>query len=131
MKRSQGFTVIELLVVITVLLVGSYVFFSQKIAVDAAARDSQRKIAINAMYYSLEEVYYEKNGFYPAAIDSKTLRSVDPNLFTDPSGYKMGDSGANYSYSSTNCSLDGKCKSYTLRSQMEKEAEFVKTSRRN
>ena len=131
MKRSNGFTVIELLFVLAFVLVGSYVFFAQKISLDAVARDDQRKIAINAMYFSLEEVYYEKNGYYPAAIDSKTLRSVDPELFTDPDGYKLGDANANYSYNPLSCSLDGKCKSYTLKSFMEKEAEYTKTSRRS
>ena len=61
MKRN-GFTVIELLVVIAVLGVGCWLFFSEKMKLDAVQRDNQRKVAINAMYYSLEEYYYAKFG---------------------------------------------------------------------
>lgn len=131
MKRISGFTVIEVVVVLAFLITGAVIFFTQKATIDATARDDDRKIAINAMYYSLEEVYYEKNGYYPGEIDSKTLRSVDPALFTDPQGYVMGDPGANYSYNPTDCSLDNKCKSYTIRSKMEREGDYVKTSRRD
>lgn len=130
MNRRQGFTVIELLVVLVFLIGASVLFFTQKATVDAAARDDNRKIAINAMYYNLEEVYYETNKFYPQTIDSKVLRAMDPELFTDPDGYKMGDALANYHYEGINCSLDGKCKQYKLSADMENEATFVKDSRR-
>ncbi len=131
MKTKQGFTVIELMVVLAFLIVGAYVFFTQKATVDAAIRDDKRKVAINAMYYSLEEVFYQKNSYYPQTIDSKTLRSVDPELFTDPSGFAMTDPLAEYSYTPINCSIDAKCKSYTLRADLEREAEYIKTSRRS
>ncbi len=128
MKR-RGFTVIELLVVIVVLSIGSWLFFTERATVNAEQRDNTRKTAINAMYYNLEEVYFETNGYYPQSIDSKTLRAMDPALFTDPSGVKMGESGADYRYEATNCSTDGHCKSYSLRSSMEREADYVKTNR--
>ena len=67
MKRN-GFTVIELLLVIVLLSTGSWLFFSEKATVDASARDKQRKTAINAMYYGLEEYFYAKNGYSPASI---------------------------------------------------------------
>jgi type II secretory pathway pseudopilin PulG len=129
MTRTKGFTTIEVLVVLVLLLLGGWLFFSQKASFDAAARDSDRKVAINAMYYSLEEVYYQKNGYYPATIDSKTLRSVDPALFADPDGNKLGEQGSDYDYRPTNCSLDGQCKSYTLSAALEREADYEKTSR--
>ena len=119
---------IELLVVITVLTIGCLIFFLQKDQLDATERDYRRKIAINAMYYNLEEVYYEKNKSYPLNIDSKTLRAMDPALFTDPSGVKLGDPGATYRYEPTNCSGEA-CKSYSLRADLEREADFVKTNR--
>ena len=128
MKR-RGFTVIELLIVIVILGVGSWLFFSERSIVNAEQRDGTRKTAINAMYYNLEEVYYEKNSYYPQSIDSKTLRAMDPALFTDPTGVKLGDSGANYRYEPTGCTTSGQCKGYTLRSAMEREADYVKTNR--
>lgn len=129
MKHPRGFTVIELLVVIVLVALGSYVFYNEKSITDAVRRDSARKIAINAMYYNLEEVYYEKNGFYPATIDSKTLRAMDPGLFTDPRGVKLGESNSDYSYDGVGCSTDNKCDGYRLASTMEREAEFVKKNR--
>lgn len=130
MKR-RGFTVIELLVVIVILVVGGWLFFSEKARVDAVARDDTRKVAINAMYYNLEEVYYPKNGYYPSSIDSKTLRAMDPGLFTDPFGTSINDTGADYRYDPTGCTTDGHCTGYTLRAIMEREADFTKTNRNN
>ncbi len=129
MKRAHGFTVIELLVLIVLLSVGGWLFFTEKAAVEATQRDDTRKVAINAMYYALEEVYYEKNHFYPQTIDSKTLRSIDPALFTDPLGIKLGDSGSNYRYETSNCDTDGHCANYTLRADLEREDDYVKTNR--
>ena len=129
MKSSRGFTVIELLFVVIILGVASVFFFIQKGDVEAAARDDQRKTAINAMYYGLEEVYYTESGSYPRSIDSKTLPSVDPDLFTDPNGVKLGESDSDYLYKATDCDGDA-CKSYTLRTTLEAEDDFVKKSRR-
>ena len=129
MKSSRGFTVIELLFVVIILAVASVFFFIQKGDVEAAARDDQRKTAINAMYYGLEEVYYTEHGSYPRSIDSDTLPSVDPDLFTDPNSVKLGESDSNYQYKATDCDGDA-CKSYTLRTTLEAEDDFVKKSRR-
>lgn len=130
MKRVQhGFTVLELLVIIVILTVGSWLFFSEKARIDAVQRDSQRKMAINSMYYNLEEVYYEKNHYYPATIDSKTLRAMDPILFSDPAGIKLGDTGSDYRYNGIDCTTDGHCKRYELRTILEREDDYVKTNR--
>lgn len=128
MKRN-GFTVIELLVIIVLLGVGSWVYFTEKSRVDAVQRDAARKIAINAMYYNLEEVYFEKNGYYPNTIDSKTLRAMDPSLFTDPEGNKVGTASSDYRYTGKECGTNNHCKGYELRSSMEREADYVKTNR--
>ena len=55
--KQRGFTVIELMVVIVLLLVIGVVFLVQKNNIEVAARDDTRKIAINSIYYNLEEVY--------------------------------------------------------------------------
>jgi len=127
-KNSQGFTVIELIVAIVFVSAAATLLFIQRSSLEATHRDNQRKTAINAMYYNLEEVFYEKNGFYPSKIDSKTLRAMDPELFTDPDGTKMNSTGAEYHYDGLNCDND-KCKSYKLTADMEKEATYTKTSR--
>lgn len=126
---NRGFTVLELLILIVVLAIGSWLFFSEKARIDAVQRDSQRKVAINAMYYNLEEVYYEKNHFYPASIDSKSLRAMDTGLFTDPNDIKLGESDSDYRYTGKGCTTDGRCTGYELRASMEREADYIKTNR--
>ena len=129
MSTKRGFTVLEL--ILSIVFVGIFVvlFFLQKVNVDAMSRDEQRKIAINAMFYSLEEGYYKANGFYPETIFEHNLTTMDPNLFTDPFGINLGEEGSSYRYEPTNCQA-GQCKAYTLRAIMEKEDIYIKNSRR-
>lgn len=91
-KQSQqnGFTVIELIVVASILIAAGIVAFIQVNNINIANQNAQRKTAINSMYYALEEVYYKKNQGYPSSLKSSTLPSVDPGLFTDPDGFTLG-----------------------------------------
>lgn len=130
MKRANGFTVIELLVTIVFLAVIGTLFFIQKNNLQIASRDEQRKIAINTIYYGLEESFHAKNNYYPLSIDEKTLITVPSELFTDPFGVKIGDSASNYRYEPLNCT-EGKCKGYSLRTTLENESDFVKSNRTN
>lgn len=127
-KFSKGFTVIELVIVIAFLILGAVLFVSQKAQLDSIERDNYRKTALNAMYYNLEEVYYQQNQYYPAKIDSQTLKAMDPELFNDAQGVKLGDAKSEFRYEPKNCQ-DNKCKSYTLRADLEQEADFIKNSR--
>lgn len=127
-KQDQGFTIIELLVIIILIGAASVLFFVQKNNITIAARDQQRKTAINAMYYSLEEVYYPAHSYYPSTLDGAILPSVDPALFTDPNGIKLGGQTSNYRYEPTNC-INDQCKSYILRSTLDNEADFIKDSK--
>ncbi len=127
-RRSSGFTVVEVLVVVAVLIFASVLFFVQKNNLEVAARDTQRKTAINAMYYSLEEVYFKQNGHYPRTINESVLPSVEPSLFSDKNGVKIGESDSEYRYEPTNCT-DDNCTSYTLRASLENEADYIKTQR--
>ncbi|MEI7917778.1 MAG: type II secretion system protein [Candidatus Saccharibacteria bacterium] len=129
-KHSRGFTVIEILFVVVLIGAASIIFFIQKHNLSIVAQDNTSKTAINAMYYGLEEVFYPANQYYPQTISSSNLKSVDPSLFTDQNGIKLGAAGSTYTYSPTNCT-DGKCKSYTLKTTLNKEADYTKTSRNN
>ena len=128
MKSTRGFTVIELVIVVAVLAASSILFFIQKSSVESSGRDSERKTAINAMYYSLEEVYYKENKSYPRTLTTETLPSVDPELFTDPSGNKLGEADSDYRYTAIDCK-DDRCKGYKLTSQLDKEADYTKKNR--
>lgn len=128
--KQRGFTVLELLAVITLLVIIGAVFWSQKTNIETASRDDKRKTAINAMYYSLEEVYYATNKSYPKTLTSSTLPSVDEKLFKDPSGVSIEKSESDYSYEGKNCNGDS-CKSYALHAHLEHEADYEKESRNN
>ena len=129
-RTPHGFTVIELMLVIVLLAVASVLFFVQKNNLEIARRDETRKTAINAMYYSIEEVYFKTNGHYPRTIDTAILPSVEPSLFKDPSGVKIGEANSNYRYEPYNCDGDS-CKNYTLRTVLENEDDYIKTNRSN
>ena len=139
--KQRGFTVIELLVAIVFLAGAGTLFFVQKNNIQTAGRDEHRKTAINAMYFSLEEGFYAKNNYYPSTVNEKNLTTVDSALFTDPNSIKIGQTtvtqnsqtytvASDYRYEPTNCT-DSKCKSYTLRANLENEADYIKTSRHN
>ena len=128
MKRERGFTILELVVVIFFASLLLILFFLQKLNLDAMHRDEQRKEAINAMYYALEEGFHAKNGYYPENISEENLKVMDPSLFTDPSGINLGQEDSDYTYEAANCT-NGKCKEYTLKARMEKEDTYIKKNR--
>ncbi len=130
MNNRKGFTLLELIIVIAFASLAFVLFWTQKANVDAMNRDDARKIAINAMYYALEEGFYPANGFYPESISEDNLKVIDPALFTDPDGILLGHTGCDYYYEPANCE-DGKCKEYTLRADLEKEDTYVKKNRTN
>ena len=103
-------------------------FFVQKSNLDAMQRDDDRKTAINAMYYALEESFYPEHKYYPEFISEENIKVIDPALWTDPSGYNLGDSHSSYLYKAANCQ-DGKCKEYILKADLEKEDDYTKYNR--
>lgn len=128
MKRKNGFTVLEISIVglfATLLLI---LFFVQKSNVDAMNRDEDRKTAINAMYYALEEGFYAQNHYYPENISEENLKMIDPALWTDPLGFNLGTADSSYIYEPANC-VDGKCKEYILKAVLEKEDIYIKRNR--
>lgn len=128
MNKKPGFTVIEILTLVVFLTAVGIIFAIQRGDIAAKNRDDQRKVAINSIYYSLEEVFYRQHEFYPESISEENLPGVDPEIFTDPRGVVLGKNASNYRYEAKDCE-DGRCQSYTLRTTLEKEDDFIKESR--
>ena len=128
MNRKQGFTILEVIIVGVFASLLLIFFFIQKSNIDAMKRDEQRKTAINAMYYALEESFYKEHNYYPEQISEDNIKVIDPALWTDPLGINLGQTGSSYSYEAANCK-DGKCKEYTLKATLEKEDTYIKYSR--
>ncbi len=128
MNYKKGFTVLELIIVGVFAGLLLILFFTQKSNIDAMERDEDRKTAINAIYYALEEYYYPEHHYYPETISEENLPVIDPVLWTDPMGNNLGELGSSYSYEPANCK-DGKCKEYILKADLEKEDDYIKYHR--
>ena len=128
MKHTRGFTVLELIIAIVFLVIAGTIFFIQKRDLEVAGRDTQRKTAINAIYYNLEDIYYPAQQSYPEHLTADQLKGLDPNSLKDPSGKAVETEGSDFNYTPKDCQ-DNKCKSYTLTANLENEADYAKTSR--
>ena len=128
MKKQAGFTALELIVAIIILIAAGVIFLVQKNDIAAEHRDSDRKIAMNALYYNLEEVVHPALNGYPATLDAKQLKAMDSELLKDPNGITINEVGSDYHYEPSSCN-GNVCAHYTLRATLEKEAEFTKRSR--
>ncbi len=127
-RTVPGFTVIELIVALTVLLAAGFLFLVQKSDIQAQNRDAQRKTAVNAIYYNLEGIYYPAHQYYPASLGASELTGLDPAMLKDPAGKAVGDKNSTLRYEPQGCDGAGKCRGYTLRAILEKEAIFTKNS---
>ena len=128
MKKKQGFTILELIIVAVFASLLLIFFFVQKGSLDASKRDEDRKTAINAMYYALEESFYKEHNYYPETISEENITVIDPALWTDPFGLNLGDELSSYSYEPADC-FQGHCKEYTLKADLEKEDDYIKHNR--
>lgn len=126
--KQRGFTVLELIIAIVFVLIAGTVFYVQKRDLEVQARDAERKTAVNAIYYNLEDVYYAANKSYPEKLTPEALKGLDPGSLKDPEGVTIGEQNSDYSYHPKDC-MDGRCKSYSLRADLEHEADYVKSSR--
>ncbi|MBQ3353052.1 type II secretion system protein [Candidatus Saccharibacteria bacterium] len=126
--KKQGFTFLEIAIVAVFASLLVIFFLVQKSNIDAMERDEDRKTAINAMYYALEESFYKEHGYYPELISEDNIKVIDPALWTDPMGFNLGDPASSYSYEAANCH-NGKCKEYILKAILEKEDTYTKYNR--
>lgn len=126
--NKKGFTILEIIIVATFASLLFILFFIQQSNIDAMRRDEDRKTAINAMYYALEESFYKEHKYYPEFISEDNIKVIDPALWTDPNGHNLGDPESSYSYEAANCN-NGKCQEYTLKTTLEKEDTYAKYNR--
>lgn len=141
MKKSAGFTFIELSVVIVLFLSMSALFLYQKNTIEASSRDDRRRADINTLYHNLEKVYYATHNKYPAELNAKTLPALPEDTFKDPAGIVVNElrvdndlTGATtrstYTYEPTGCK-NNECSGYTLRADLEKEDDYVRKAKHN
>lgn len=125
MRHSSGFTITELVIFLALIIGLTGLFLLQRQTSAAGARDDQRKIAINTIDYALRQSYFTTHEAYPRRIEKDTLAAIDPALLKDPSGRMIGAYDSDYRYEPAQCEGNA-CKAFTLRANLEREADFVK-----
>jgi prepilin-type N-terminal cleavage/methylation domain-containing protein len=133
-KRNQGFTIVELLIVIVVIGILALLVITTYSGIQQKARNSKRSSDIKSLQTQLE-AFFSQNGYYPSRADmnndtatwfSTNMKSLDKNAMVDPSNptqsndFVASPAAKVYSYdvlnsSDTSCEADDTtCAKYTL-----------------
>lgn len=154
-KKQQGFTIVELLIVIVVIGILAALVINTFNGIQQKARDTERQTDIKALYGQVE-AYYVQNGYYPSLTDMNTatfrstnLKGLDDAALFDPKGDKASTTplvatpAANaYAYAATDgagatcdTALSTTCTKYTLTATLEgtidKQSTYVKKNLTN
>jgi len=145
-KITNGFTIIELLIIIAIIGILATIGLVSFSNIRADSRDSQRSSRISIIAEALEK-YYEQNGEYPSCnamsqspstITTNTLKGIDPDVLTVPTdasgtnsiltcagGLTAGtDKFAYVGDNSTACSTGQACTQWTLEYREEGTGEI-------
>lgn len=127
MRRLEnlGFTVLELVVALVVLITIAILGFVNIHDLQASNRDKTAKTDINVLYFQLK-AFHQTNNYYPRDLTTDTLPGLAPEVLKDSSGIEINQFGSEYSYQPINCK-DSECKSYQLKAQLEKEPTYEKS----
>jgi len=137
-RKQQGFTIVELLIVIVVIGILAALVITTFNGIQQKARDTERQTDIKALHGQVE-AYYAQNGKYPSLANmndqsgatsfyATQLKGLDKEAFRDPKGgtsYALtGTAGADhYAYIVTPAACDngtgGDCTAYTLTATLE------------
>ncbi|KUK79545.1 MAG: hypothetical protein XD95_0310 [Microgenomates bacterium 39_7] len=69
MKKRSGFTLLELLIVITIIGILTSLAMVSYSSAQRRARDSQRQADLKAIQNALEQYYADHDGNYPSSVD--------------------------------------------------------------
>lgn len=90
-KRNEGFTIVELLIVIVVIGILALLVITTYSGIQAKARNSKRSSDVKSLQTHVE-AFYQDNGYYPSRTNLNTpswrttnMKSIDPNTIKDPS----------------------------------------------
>lgn len=120
MRREKGFTFIELLVTVTIIMVLTAVGIVSYRVTNQKARDARRKSDLESVRSALE-ICRTETGAYPASIDFSNNAPITCGgttyLAKAPSDPKVGQAGFGYTYTRTSNTT------YTLCAEIETPGE--------
>lgn len=136
-KRGQGFTIVELLIVIVVIGILALLVITTYSGIQAKARNSKRSTDVSTIQTQLE-AFFSQNGYYPSLTDmnsaswlSTNMKSLDTGALVDPSNPTQSKTLVatpalkSYAYAVTDSSgasceaTDTNCAKYTLTASYE------------
>jgi type IV pilus assembly protein PilA len=89
-KRNQGFTIVELLIVIVVIGILALLVITTYSGIQAKARNSKRTSDVKSLQTHIE-AFFQSNGYYPSRADMNNagwlgtnMKSLDQNALSDP-----------------------------------------------
>lgn len=147
-KRQEGFTIVELLIVIVVIGILAALVITTFTGIQQRARNTERETDIKAIHGQVE-AYFAQNGSYPTLANlndqssggflDTNMKGLDEQALYDPRGDKTDTTplaaaaAANvYSYVPTPTGCDngagGDCTGYTLTATLEGGGTYVKNA---
>lgn len=136
-KRSQGFTIVELLIVIVVIGILALLVITTYSGIQQKARNAKRQTDVASLQTQLEG-YHTDKGYYPSranmnnsAFLTANMKGLDQNALIDPSNATQSKTlvaapvAKSYSYAVTDstsgsCEADAEnCSEYTLTATFE------------
>lgn len=126
-QPQAGFTVTELLIAAAMVLAVGFFLQSQWQYFTLADRNAERKTAINATHYYLQEVYFPANNSYPAVLRPDDIDAINAAMLQDPAGRPISSPQSDLRYQPGECQA-GKCQRYELRADLERAEDFIRSS---
>lgn len=132
-KRNQGFTIVELLIVIVVIGILALLVITTYSGIQQKARNSKRSSDVATIQTQLE-AFFQNSGYYPSLADMNSsswlntnMKSLDTQALVDPSNPTQSKTlvsgngtAKSYAYNVTDSSgascetTDTNCAKYTL-----------------
>jgi general secretion pathway protein G len=140
-KKQQGFTIVELLIVIVVIGILAALVITTFTGIQQKGRNTERTTDVKALHGQIE-AYYAQNGRYPTLANlndatwrGNNIKGLDPEALKDPKGSAQtlvaSAAAGSYSYDVGPAGCDNTttdCTTYTLTATLEGGGTYTKNN---